>query len=346
MTKRGILALIVVIALLSGCSGQQSGTVGTPPEPSGSGSAPEVSAKEKTEAGVIRIGGLTGPTSMGLVKLLDESRNGNTANRYEFAPPYGSADGLTPDLINGRIDIAALPANLASVLYNTTQGAVKLLAINTLGVLYIVENGESVQTLKDLYGKEIYATGSGSVPEYALNYLLSRNGIDPQQDLTIEWKQEPAEIVALMSKKENIVAMMPQPYVTAAQGSVNNLRIAVDLTREWNALDNGSALITGVFVVRSEFAEQNPEMLEAFLEEYRRSAEYVNANIEESAQLIEEFGIIKAAVAQKALPYCNIVFYSKDEMKGLMEGYLNVLFEQNPKSVGGKLPENNFYYGS
>lgn len=289
----------------------------------------------------IRIGGLKGPTSMGMVQLMESAEVGTAANNYTFTIA-GSADELTPQFIQGSLDIIAVPANLASVLYNNTDKSVKLLAVNTLGVNYIVENGTTINALEDLKGKTIYATGKGSTPEYALRYLLSENGIDPDTDVTIEWKSEPTEVVALLA--EGGIAMLPQPYVTSAQTQLEGLRIAVDLTKAWDALENGSTLITGVLVTRSDFAKAHPEQLAAFLEEYKLSTEYVNTNIAEAAQLVEKFGIFKAAVAEKAIPYCNITYLEGVAMKAAMDGYLGVLFDQNPKAVGGTLPGDDFYY--
>ena len=293
----------------------------------------------------IRIGGLKGPTSMGMVKLLKDAEQKQSYYTYDFTLA-GAADELTPKLINGELDIAAVPANLASALYNNTGGKIKLLAINTLGVLYIVEKGENVKTLSDLKGKTIFATGRGTAPEYALNYLLVENGIDPGKDVVIEWKNEPTEVVALMAQNQASIAMMPQPYVTVAQGAIENLRIAIDLTKEWDALNTESMLLTGVLIIRSEFADGNPDQIAKFLEEYKASTEFVNANIKEASILIEEFDIVKADVAEKALPFCNIVFYAGDDMKTAMHGYLEALYNQNPQSVGGTMPDDNFYYGA
>ena len=309
---------------------------------SGQGAASE-ETPQKAEPVTIHLGGLTGPTSMGLVKLLADAREGKSSNTYEFTLS-GSADEVTPKLINGELDVAAVPANLASVIYNNTGGKIKLLAINTLGVLYIVENGDTISNLADLGGKTIYATGRGSIPEYVLNYLLAENGLDPGKDVNIEWKTEPTEVVSLMVQNQGSIAMMPQPYVTVAQGAIENLRIAVDLTKQWDALGNGSMLLTGVLVVRSDFAERYPGRIAVFLEEYKASTEFVNANIAEASILIEGFDIFNAAVAEKALPYCNIVFYAGEDMKAAMQGYLKVLFDQNPQSVGGALPDDGFYY--
>ena len=306
-------------------------------------SAEPVTDTGKADAVTIRIGGLTGPTSMGMAQIMKNNKDGVSANPYAFTIA-GSADELTPKLLQGDLDMLAVPANLASVLHNNSDGQVRLLAVNTLGVIYIVEKGETVQSFKDLKGKTILATGKGSTPEYALRYLLAQHGIDPDKDVAIEWKAEPAEVVALLSKSEGGVAMMPQPYVTIAQGKVEELRVAVDLTQVWDDLGNGSMMITGVMAVRTDFSDAHPEAVSRFLDEYKASADFVNANPAEAAAIIDEFGIFKAAVAQKAIPACNITFMEGDEMKTAMQGYLSVLFAQNPKAVGGKLPGDVFYY--
>lgn len=345
-----LLILTLTAMMLAGCN-TASNKAGNNKETS-STSSDEITTSEepkeqsdgqKYEPVDIRIGGLKGPTSIGMVKLMESAEAGTAANNYSFTIA-GSADELTPKLIQGELDIAAVPANLASVLYNNTNKAIKLLAVNTLGVLYIVEKGSAIDSLDGLKGKTIYATGKGSVPEYNLRYLLSQNGIDPDKDVTIEWKTEPTEVVALLKETDGGTAMLPQPYVTVAQTQVEGLNIAVDLTQAWDELNNGSALITGVLVVRKEFAEKYPGQIAAFLDEYKLSTEYVNANVSEAAKLVEKFDIVKAAVAEKAIPYCNITYLEGAEMKDAMEGYLGVLFEQNPKSVGGVLPEDDFYY--
>lgn len=299
-----------------------------------------VSAEEKT---AIRLGGLKGPTSMGMVKLLDDAENGLTKNAYEFTMA-GSADELTPKILKGELDILAVPANLGAILSKNSGGAVQMLAVNTLGVIYIVEKGgETVQTIEDLRGKTVYATGKGSTPEYALTYLLSQHGLDISTDVTVEWKSEPTEVVAQMATEEASVAMLPQPFVTVAAGQLENLRIALDLTKEWEALDNGSQFVTAGLIIRKEFAEANPDAVKTFLEEYAASTAYANEVPAEAAQLIEKYGIVKAAVAEKAIPYCNIVCIAGEDMKQMVSGYFEVLFAQNPKAVGGELPGDDFY---
>ncbi len=295
----------------------------------------------------VRVTALKGPTAMGMVKLMDNSAEATVnGNNYDFTIT-AAIDEVTPKLLQGETDIAAIPTNLASVLYNNTDGQVQVLAINTLGVLYIVGSDDTIQSAEDLKGRTIYASGKGAVPEYALNYILSANNID---DVTIEWKSEHSECVAALaaSSNSNDVAMLPQPFVTTAQVKNENIKIVLDLTEEWDKLQEGadtqSTLITGVVVARTDFVKENPEAIKAFMDSYKESVDYVNTNISDAATLIEKFDIIPAAIAEKALPYCNIVFIEGTEMKDKLSGYINVLLEQNPKSVGGEIPADDFYY--
>ena len=289
----------------------------------------------------VRVAALKGPTAMGLTKLMNDSDESGVS-RYDFEI-YAAPDELTPLIIKGEVDIACVPANLASVLYNKTEGEVEVLAINTLGVLYIVENGgETVSSFEDLKGKTIYASGQGSTPEFALNYLLAQNGI--ADDVNIEWKTEHAECLTALTENAGSVALLPQPFVTTAMTKNEGIRVALDLTQEWDKLDNGSSLITGVVVARKEFIEAEPDELGFFLEGYKMSVDYVNSDIDGAAALIGKYDIVPEAVAKKALPACNITFISGEEMKEKLSGYLQVLFDSEPKSVGGKLPADDFYY--
>lgn len=291
----------------------------------------------------IRLGGLKGPTSMGMAKLLDDAENGRTANTYTFtmAP---SAGELTPQLIKGELDILAVPVNVASILYNQTQGAVQLLAASTLGVLYITEKGgETVTDVRSLAGKTLYATGKGATPEYALTYLLAQNGLTLGEDVTVEWKSEPSEIVALMAQEEHAIAMLPQPFVTVAQGKLEGLRVALDLSAQWDALGLDSRLITAGLLVRKAFADEHPEAVAKFLKEYAASTDYANSNPAETAALVEKLGIVNAAVAEKALPKCNLVCITGAEMKTAVSGYLQTLYDLKPEAVGGAMPDDGFY---
>ena len=304
-------------------------------------------ANELTE---VNVAALKGPTAMVMVKLMDDSENGDTgANQYNFSI-LASPDELTPQIVQGNVDIAAVPANLASVLYNKEGVDVSVLAVNTLGVLYIVENGDSVQSVADLKGKTIYASGKGATPEYALNYMLTANGIDPEKDVTIEYKSEHSECVAALAANEDAVAMLPQPFVTVAMTQNENIRVALDLTEEWeNASTDGdtkATLITGVVIARNDFIEENPEAVATFLQQYEESVNYVNTNVADAAQLVGNYDIVAAAVAEKAIPECNITFIAGSEMKEKLSSYLGVLYEQNPAAAGGALPNDDFYYNA
>ena len=344
------LAAVLAAASLAGCgtkeeTSEQENTVKTENDAQ---EEPEVTEEPQTQPVDVNVMALKGPTAMGMVKFMDDADKGEIdSENYTFSIA-ASADEVTPKLVQGETDIAAVPANLASVLYQKTNGGEEVLAVNTLGVLYIVENGESVQSVADLKGKTIYASGKGSTPEYALDYILSSNGIDPEKDVTIEWKSEHSECVAAITSQENGIAMLPQPFVTTAETKNPSIRTALDLTEEWDKVQQNetqkSALITGVVVARSEFVDNNPDAVKDFMTRYEESVDYVNGNVEDAAQLVGNYDIVTAEVAQKALPECNIVFISGDEMKEQLSGYLAVLKEQNPESVGGDVPGDDFYY--
>ena len=289
----------------------------------------------------VKVAALKGPTAMGMVKLISDSKESSVnGNNYDFTI-VGAPTEITPMLVKGEVDIAALPANLAAVIFNNTKGKVKVIAVNTLGVLYICENGNSVNSIADLKGKTIYSSGKGSTPEYALNFILEQNGLE---DLPIEWKSEHTECVAALLKDPNAVALLPQPFATTAMVQNPSIRIALDLNKEWDRVSPESALLTGVVVARTDFINENKGAVDSFLKSYKMSTDFVNTNINEGSKLIGEIGIVPEKVAQKALPYCNIVCITGDEMKAILPGYLKVLFDANPKSVGGVLPSEDFYY--
>lgn len=334
---RHICLIAIIICLLAGCAqgGAQS-------------DLQESSTDTAGRVSEVNIAALKGPTGMGLVEFMDKAENGDINGvTYNFTVA-ASADEVVPKLAQGELDIAALPANLAAVLYNNTEKQVQVLGINTLGVLYIVEKGEEIASVADLKGKTIYASGKGAVPEYALRYVLENNGIDMDSELTVEWKSAHAECLAALMADEEGAALLPQPFVTTAQKKSENIKVALDLTEEWDKLQKNSeepsALITGVVVVRKEFAEENPSVLSEFMDMYSRSAEYVNDNAKEAAELIDKYGIVAADIAEDAIPYCSITFIEGEDMKSKLSGYLKVLFDRNPKSVGGALPDDDFYY--
>lgn len=290
----------------------------------------------------IRVGTLMGPTGMGMAKLMDDAANGSAEGNYEFTVA-SAPDQVASAVISGELDIAAVPVNLASVLWNKTGQNVQVAAVNTLGVLYVLENGDTVHGISDLAGKTLYATGQGATPEYILNYLLAANGMDPAADLTVEYLSEHTELAAKLSAGEVALGMLPEPNVTAALSGNPDLRIALNLTEEWDKVSD-SALIQGCIIVNRDFAEQYPSAVDAFLAEYRASVDFVNADPAAASVMIESAGIVpKAAVAQKALPNCNICLITGEEMKTAVRQMLEVLYGADPKSVGGALPDEEFY---
>lgn len=361
---------------LTGCGGN-AGAGSSATVNAGSGTN---SSSEGTEPTIVRVGALKGPTGMGLVGLMDaagmfaaddaaatdDGSSGDAAatdtpvgadpagigaleNDYEFTLA-GSADELAPQLIQGDLDVLCVPANLAATLYQKTEGAVTALCVNTLGVLDIVEAGDTIHDITDLAGRTIYSAGRGSTPQYALEYLLRENGIDPETDVTIQWASEHAECLAALQADPSIVCMLPQPFATSALAKVEGARIALDLTEVWDdtvAANGGdSQLITGVAVARSVFASEHPVAVEELLDAYAASVDFVNDDPSAAAQLIEAADIVTAQVAERAIPYCNIVCMTGAEMAGALTGYLQTLYDADPASVGGAMPGDDFCYGA
>mgnify|MGYP001566925310 FL=1 len=320
MKKVFALLLAAVLLVLAGCSTQ-------PAEP-------------KTAA--IDIASLKGPTTMGLVHLMDKAEKGETKNQYNVTV-YGTADEFVGAFTKGEIPVANVPTNVASVLYNRTEGKIGIIGVNTLGVLYMIAD-QPIASIADLRGKTIYTTGKGTTPEYVLNYVLTKNGLDPAADVTVEYLSEATEVASKLSAGvENAVGMLPQPYVTVVTTQNPAYSIVLDMNAEWEKVSGGTPIVTGVVAVNLEFYNANKEAFALFLADYAESAKFANENPEEAADLIEKYGIIKAAVAKKAIPYCNITLLTGDEMQQAVSAYLGVLAEANPTAVGGKLPNEDFY---
>lgn len=296
---------------------------------------------ETAESVTVRVGSLKGPTTMGLVNLMKASENGEAEGTYEFTMAT-QADEILAGVVGGNIDIALIPANVAAVLYKRTEGGVAAVDINTLGVLYCVTGDDSINSVKDFAGKTVITTGQGSTPEYAINFLLAQNGIT---DCTLEFKSEATEVAAALAQDPTQIAVLPQPFATVAQVQNDALHAAFSLADEWDALGVESRFLTGATIVRKAFLEEHPEAVDLFIKEHAASAEKAVSDVEGTAALVAEYGIIeKAPIAQKALPYCNIVCITGDEMKDALSGYLSTLFEQNPAAVGGAMPAEDFYY--
>ena len=302
------------------------------------------SSENESSLGTIKLGGLKGPTSIGMVKLLDDAKKGSLSYSVTFDMET-APDVMAPKLLNGEVDIATLPVNMGSVLFNKSDGKVVMLDASTLGVLYILEKGDmNIKSIDDLKGKTIVAHGQGATPEYSLGYILSAHGMDINKDVTMDWKSSADEVLAAVENMNSAVVMLPQPFVTVAQTKMPDLQTVLDLTKEWDAIGTVGKLITAGIFVRSDFLESNKQLVDEFLDDYTDSVKWINENVEEASKLVEENDIIKAPVAAKAIPYCNLVSITGDEMKKDAEDYLKTLFDADPKSVGGALPGEEFYY--
>lgn len=336
------LALALLVGLLAGCTQQ-------PSEPTATPSAQPVESTQPSQEPVtaerpeVNLAMLSGPTGMGAAKLMADNTDGLTLNDYTVTVAAQPTD-LTGKLTSGELDIAALPTNVAAALYNKTNGAIQMLALNTLGVLYILENGDSIQSIADLAGKTIYATGQGANPEYVLNYLLRENGLEPGVDVTIEWKATGEEVSALMISGEAEIAMLPVPAATSVLMQNSEVRAAIDLNDAWTKAGAQGTMTMGCVVVRTEFAQENPQAVENFLEEYEESITYVSENPEEAAALVVEAGIVpKEPIAKAAIPQANLVCITGEDMLGIQD-YYRVLWDADPASIGGAIPDDAFYY--
>jgi NitT/TauT family transport system substrate-binding protein len=292
----------------------------------------------------INVAILKGPTALGMLSLMDKNEAKDAANNYKFQTFTAPTD-VVPKIVNKSIDIAAVPTNVAATLYKKTEGNVSILAVNTLGVLSIVTNGVEISSVSDLRGKTIYATGQGATNEYALNYILEQNGLKVGTDVKVEYLSEHAELATKVIANQAEIALLPQPFVTNVCLKNDKVKVALDLTKEWEKIPgNESKLTMGCIVVRNDFLKDNAAAVEKFLTEYAASTEFANKEIDKTAALSEKFDILPAAVVKKALPSCNIVYIAGSEMKASVSKYLDVLFKANPVSVGGSLPGDGFYY--
>ena len=294
-----------------------------------------------SDSAEIRIGSLKGPTTMGLVNLMAKTEAGEAEQNYSYEIAT-DASVITAKLVKGDLDIALIPANAASVLYNKTEGKIQVLNINTLGVLYCVTGNKDIKKIYGLAGKTVVMTGQGTTPEYVTKYLLNAYGIT---DCTIEYKSEATEVVAAITKDPELIGILPQPFATVATIQNSDLRQAFSLTTEWNKIAGSATLVTGVTVVRKDFADKNPDKLAAFMKEAEESANTANKDVAGTAELVAKYGIIeKAPVAEKAIPQCNITYIDGEKMKNGLSGYLSILEGYNPESIGGELPADDFYY--
>lgn len=296
---------------------------------------------DDSEKAVIKLGLLKGPTGMGASYLLENSEKGETEAKYKQTV-FASPEEAKAAIMNGTVDVAALPSNLAAVLNSKTEGKIQILAVNTLGVLHVMTTDDSVKTVADLKGKTILTSGQGATPEYVINYILQKNDLKVGEDVKVEYVAEHSEVIAKAVKGDYDVIVLPEPFVTQMKTKSDDFKAVIDLTKEWDKLDSG-VLAMGCIAVRTDYAKENPDALKAFLKDYEASVKAVNADPEAAGKIIEKFGIMPAAIASKAIPNCNITFIAGEEMKEKVAAFLDVLASFNPKAVGGKVPADDFY---
>lgn len=288
-----------------------------------------------------KIAALNGPTGFGIAKLKADREY---AYDVEF---FSDPQEIVPLLIKGEVDIAALPVNLAANLYQKTNGGVQILAVNTLGVLHVLENGDSIKSLSDLKGKTVYATGQGSTPEYIINYLLEKNGLDPEKDVDIQYKTAHNELATLAIEGKADICILPEPFATNVLASNENMNRALDLSGEWDKVCD-TQLVQGVIVARTDYIKENPEYIEQFMTHNELSVNFMS--IETNAPLAAVF-LLKngyfedAGIAQATINGCNLVYIDGEKMKEFVSDVFNVLYEADPASIGGAIPDDGIYYG-
>lgn len=333
-----LLALAMLLSLGACAGGGEPGKA----EGSVSGSEaldsePEADPKPEFAGAEVKIGVLKGPTGMGAAWLMDQNEQGLTLNSYDFTVA-GAPDELTGRLISGDLDMAALPTNAIATLYNKTGGEIVALGVNALGVLYILERGDSIGSIADLEGKTVLASGQGSTAEYVLNYILDKNGVSAD----IYWASEHSEAASLALAGEYDLVMLPEPYVTSVTAKDSEFCVALNLTEEWEELGNG-VLTMGGIAVRKAFLDENPKAIAEFVKDYAESVGFTNESPAKAATLIEKYEIAAAAVAEAAIPRCNIVWLHGEDYANTLENFLEIVFEANAAGVGGAMPGEDFY---
>ncbi len=286
----------------------------------------------------LTVGTIKGPTGMGMAKIINDNE---ADNKYEISL-FSDATEISSKLLGKQLDVAAVPVNLAAIVNKKTEGAYLIAAINTLGVLYVIENGNTITSLSDIEGKTIHAYGQGATPEYMLNYILSENGLSGK--VTVQWYPDPATLSSLAAAGEVDIVMLPEPQITAAMNKSSSLRVALDITAEWDKISDRDA-VQGCIVIKKETIQKHPELINQFLNDYKASVKFVNENIDEASVMIADAGIVPAApVAEKAIPRCNIVFIEGEDMISTLNAFYAVLFAANPASIGGTMPNESIYY--
>ena len=295
----------------------------------------------------IRIATLNGPTTIGALGLLSGDAFAGSANTYKFDDIYAGADAFAPQLLKGEIQAAIIPCNAAATLAKNSGGKIQIAAVNNLGVLYILEKGDSINAISDLRGKTIVSTGAGTTPQYSLEYVLEKNGLHVGTDVTVEYKSEATEVLAALKQGKADIAMLPQPAATNALKAVEGLRVALDLNAEWDKVEQNASLVTGVLVVNTKFASENPDAIKILLADYKKSCDMVSTDLDKIAGYLVDYkigNITNIDIAKSAIPKCNIKYMDGEEMKAAVSGYLTILYNSNPASVGGEMPADTLYY--
>lgn len=291
----------------------------------------------------LQVAALNGPTGIGMVKIMEEEQN--KENPHYNIMLYQSPDEIVGKVVSGELDIACVPSNMGAVLYNKTEGGIKLLGTNTLGVLYIVENGTDIRSIEDLKGKTILASGKDSTPEFVLNHILNANGIVPGEGVQVEFMGSHADIASKLMTEEGAIALLPEPFVTTVLSKSESIRVAVDVNEAWNEV-NGMDLPMGIIIGNKEIIEEKPKEVEAFLKDYEASVSFVNEKVEEAAELVAKYEIVPSVdIAKIAIPKCNIVYRDGEGSKGSLNKFYDILSQENIKAVGGKVPDEAFYAG-
>lgn len=332
--KKLLLSLLACAVVLTGC-----GTTDNTDDTTNNDNLETTVVKTE-----VNVGALQGPTGLGMANLAAADEAEETANDYTFTIA-GSADLLLPELIQGNLDIVALPSNTAALLYNNESVDLQILAVNTLGILHILENGNTITSIEDLRGKTIYASGIGTTAEYSLTYILEANGLTIGEDVFVEYKSEHSELASLVIAGEVEVAVLPEPFVTQVLAANEDINQVLDLTEEWNNIETSEGqLILGCVVATADFIAENPEAVAIFMEEYEASIIAANADPATTAVYSETYGILAASVAEAAIPNCNIVYIDGEDMATDLSGFYNVLYNANPDSIGGQIPDDGIFY--
>jgi len=327
-----ILVLMMVLGLFAGCSQTKNSP----------GENKPAETQEQKEPINVTVAGLKGPTSIGMIKMIDEKALNSDGYKVDYIAE-SAPDALTGKIISGEVQISSVPINLASVLYNKTKGEVQLMAVNTIGNLYIVGSDE-IKSVKDLEGKTLGMSAKGSTPDYAMNYILKQNGLEGKVEL--DYVLDHATLAQAVIAEDTKIALLPQPFVTQTMMKNSNVKMLLDLNEEWKTVTDGSSeLFTGCIVVNKEFAANNKEFVAEFLKQYEQSVNWVNSNPSDASKLVEKNEIMpSAALVEKAIPYCGITYKAANGIKDNINSFYKVLFDSNPASVGGKLPDEDFYY--